>query len=195
MDDYIVQYLTQFEIDRADLGRLAGQGTQHYIYHYQPGKVLKIPKRTLFSRVFGPLKAEDVQRDADILKTYMSDYIAKTEVICADNGCYVVVQEVLTDYKPLTYARLGRVREHFARIVEANNRIATDHCLALDLLGNKGYWRCVMASLMKKPFWAASNNLFVTKENGEYTIKIVDLNLSNAYMGCGKPSLTAAVNS
>jgi hypothetical protein len=186
MNDYITQYLAQFDIDSDALGEMVDEGTQHYIYSYRTGQVIKIPKNSLTVSAMGRMQAEDIMRDLEILKQYLPEYLVNTQVLCADNGCYVVTQQILKDTRPLTRANLSFVRDDFVHIVETNKRIVRDHCLTLDLLGSAGFWRCLSASVLRQRNRAASSNLFVVKRNGNWTIKIVDCNLTQPYMQCSK---------
>ncbi len=186
MNDYIASYLAQFDIDHSALGDLADEGTQHYIYYYQANQVIKIPKNSLAVSVLGRMQGQDILRDWDILRQYLPQYLVNTRVLCAENGCYIVVQEVLKDARPLTCANLPLVRDDFARIVEANQQIIRDHCLTLDLLGSAGFWRCMAASLLRRRALASINNLLVVQQNGEWTIKIVDFNLIQPSLRCSK---------
>ncbi len=184
VNGYITKYLAQFKIDPEALGDLAGQGTQHYIYAYQKNKVIKIPKNSLILSAFGGITSDQVQRDINILKTYVPEYLVNTEVICADNGCYVVIQEVLREPQYITYQNLPLIKDDFSRIAEANRRIVRDHCLTLDLLGNVGSRRCMLGSLLRRKQLALTNNLLMVRQGGRYAIKIVDINLIPAHWQC-----------
>jgi hypothetical protein len=186
MNDYITNYLAQFDIDHTALGEVASEGTQHYICHYQKNKVIKIPKKSLAVKALGGLQAQDILRDLNILNQYLPEYVADTRVLCADNGCYVMIQEVLQNSRFLTWANMPVVRDDFMRIIEGNKQIIRDHCLTLDLLGNIGYWRCVAASVLRRKKLAAICNLLLVKQDGDWTIKIVDINLTPPYLRCAK---------
>jgi hypothetical protein len=186
MDDYITQYLEQFDIDQTALGDLVDEGTQHYVYSYRQGQVIKIPKHSLAVSAMGRMQAEDIMRDLEILEQYLPEHLVYTRVLCAENGCYAVVQEILKDARLLTCANLSRVRDDFIHIVETNKQIVRDHCLTLDLLGSAGFWRCLTASALRRKNLASINNLLVVNRNGDWTIKIVDCNLTQPYMRCSK---------
>jgi hypothetical protein len=186
MNDYITSYLEQFDIDHAALGGLVDEGTQHYIYYYRANQVIKIPKNTLAVSAMGRMQAEDIMRDLEILKQYLPEYLVNTTVLCAENGCYLVLQEILKDAHLLTCANMPLVRDDFVRIVEANKQIVSEHCLTLDLLGSAGFWRCTATSLLRRRQLASINNLLVVEQDGGWTLKIVDFNLTQPYMRCSR---------
>ncbi len=184
MDSYVSNYLTNFDIDPSGVGELVGQGTQHYIYGYQGNQVLKIPKNSVVTALFGGMQSTDIQRDIEILKQYMPGYMPETQVLHAPHGLYVVVQEVVKDARDLTYANFPLVKVDFVRIIEANQQIVRDHCLTLDLLGHTGYWHCLAAFVLRRKNLALIDNLKVVERQGRYTIKIVDPNLLAARIWC-----------
>lgn len=183
---YITKYLSQFKIDPSTLGGLAGQGTQHYIYTYQKNKIIKIPKTSLIISAFGGITSNAIRRDIGILQQYMPEYLVHTEVLCADNGCYLVIQDVLRDPEYITCDNFPLVKDDFEKIVEANQRIVRDHCLTLDLLGNVGSRQCIMASLLRRKQLAFMNNLLMVRQDGRYTLKVVDINLIPTHYRCSK---------
>ena len=186
MNDYITNYLAQFDIDHSALGDVASEGTQHYICYYQANKVIKIPKNSLVITALGRIQSEDILRDLEILNQYLPEYVVNTRVLCADNGCYVMIQEVVQNSRFLTWANLPVVRDDFLRIIESNKQIVRDYCLTLDLLGNLGFWRCFTASLLRRKKLAAINNLLVVKHDGDWTIRIVDINLTQPHLRCAR---------
>jgi hypothetical protein len=186
MDNYVSEYLAQFDLDYAAVGDMAGQGTQHYIFHYLPNKVIKIPRNSFMLTALGRMDSTQVLRDLEILNQYMPEYVVDTEILCARNGHYAVIQEVLEDAEHLTYATFPLVKDDFVRVVEANQRIVRDHCLTLDLLGNTGYWGCLVATLLRKKKLAFSNNLLTVKQGERHTIKIVDTNLMCPFVRCSR---------
>ena len=66
----------------------------------------------------GRMQAEDIMRDLEILEQYLPEYLVYTKILCADNGCYAVVQEILNDAQVLTCANLPVVRDDLVHIVE-----------------------------------------------------------------------------
>src|SRR5258706_1709780 len=120
MDNYVSDYLSQFDVDRAAVGDMAGQGTQHYIFHYRSNKVIKIPKNSLALAALGRMNSAQVLRDLEILNHYLPDYVVNTEVLCAPNGRYAVIQEVLEDAENVTYANFPLVKDGFVQVLESN---------------------------------------------------------------------------
>jgi hypothetical protein len=127
----------------------------------------------------------------------MPEYLVNTEVLCADNGCYVVIQDVLRDPEYITYGNFPLIKDDFEKIVEANRRIIHDHCLTLDLLGNIGSRRCMIASVLRRKQLAFMNNLLMVRQGDHYTLKVVDINLIPTHHRCnnGIGKLRAVVDS
>ncbi|MCC7452016.1 MAG: hypothetical protein IT324_31715 [Anaerolineae bacterium] len=197
LDGYITRYLAQFKIDPSTLGGLAGQGTQHYIYAYQKNKIIKIPKTSLMIAAFGKMTSDDVRRDIGLLQRYMPEYLVNTEVLCADNGCYVVIQDILRGPAYIAYDNFPLIKDDFEKIVEANQCMVRDHCLTLDLLGNIGSRRCMLASLLRRKQLAFMNNLLIVRQGESYTLKVVDINLIPTHYRCnnGIGKLRALIDS
>jgi hypothetical protein len=191
LNDELRKYLEQFDIDIAGVGDLVGEGTQHRIFHYQKDNIIKVPKPLPVIQPGQTAQGDTIKRDLATLKPYLGEYLIDTKVLVATNGSYIILQAALHEAHQLSYSNFTQVRDDLNHIVTANRKLAEDKCLSLDLLGNSGYWGCIRALFPGQKRCAFSNNLFVVlRGSGQFTIKIVDVNLIPSYLQCARSRIT-----
>lgn len=175
---YARHYLAEFDIDTTAIGQLVAEGKQHYTYRYRDDKVIKIPKQSVYMNAYGMFTYQDIISEWMLLRDYLGDFIVDTQVSCNNAGRgYVIMQDFLHEFEFVTRLNFPLVEHEFIPIIEANRAIIQAHGLSLDLLGNKGLQRSFVASIFRKKELALMNNILVIKQDGIYTVRIVDLNL------------------
>lgn len=174
------QYLSNFDLDYGRLGERISAGKQHQIYQYGDDQVVKIPRRSLFMKVYGPFHYETVVRDLNILNDFLGEFVVPTQVLRSksDDSDYVILQQHLKEAQFLTGINFPDVREDFIRVVQSNAQIILQHRVSLDFFGNIGFQRSLLASSLRRKDRALMNNLLVVRENSRLRIKIADTNLS-----------------
>ena len=174
------QYLSNFDLDRGCLGEQISAGKQHQIYLYGDDQVAKIPRRSLYMKVYGPFHYETVVRDLNILNDFLGEFVVSTQVLRSksNDSDYVILQQRIKDAQFITGINFSDVRDDFVRIVEANAQIILQQRVSLDFFGNIGFQRSLLASSLRRKDMALMNNLLVVRENSRLRIKIADTNLS-----------------
>lgn len=166
-------------LDPALLGEPISAGRQHHIFHYGPTQTVKIPRRSLYMRLYGAIPSQAVTRDVHLLQTHLGPYTVPTTVYPGKSGrSYVVLQEFLGGAQFLTGINFPDVREDFASIAAVNRTVLRQHNLSIDFFGNLGFKQSLPAALLGQPQRALLNNLMVAQVDGRPRIRIVDVNLS-----------------
>ncbi|HEX2908455.1 MAG TPA: hypothetical protein VHO69_16405 [Phototrophicaceae bacterium] len=174
---YVAEYLRHFDLNAEDVGEVVSEGTQHYTCRYRTDQVIKIPKDSIYMRTYRPLHQQALVRDLDILNARLQPYLLPTQIHCSERG-YVIIQDFLQGAENITTTNFEAVKADFQQIAKINREIVRDYGLSLDYFGSIGFRQTILASLLRDKRRALMTNLLAVQEEGRYTIKIVDVNLS-----------------
>jgi hypothetical protein len=178
--DEVLAYLADFDLAVERLGDVILEGKQHAVYRYGDDQIIKVPKRSLYMKLYGAIDYDAVLRDVTLLQTHLSEFIVPTQVLQSRRSPdqYVIVQTYLPDATFITGDRFPAIRDDFARIVAVNRQFIEQYRLSIDFFGNIGFQRSIIASLLRRRDLALLNNLLLVERAGRPYIKITDVNLS-----------------
>lgn len=181
MEHHEVQdYLRDFDLDPVGLGKRISGGRQHVIHLYSDAQVIKVPRRSLYMKVYGPFHHATIVRDLDILRDHMSEFVVPSTVLQSrrERDDYAILQPHLTNAEYLNGKNFPATQDDLHRIAEGNRSIIHKHRVSVDFFGNIGFKRSMLATLLRRKDMALMNNLLVVQDNGRPRIKIADTNLS-----------------
>ncbi len=176
----VLAYLADFDLEVQRVGDVLLEGKQHAVYHYGDDQIIKVPKRSLYMKLYGAIDYDAVLRDVTLLQTHLSEFVVPTQVLQSRRNPdqYVILQAYLPDAIYITGDRFPAIREDFARIIAVNRHFIEQHRLSIDFFGNIGFRRSILASLLRRREMALLNNLLLVERDGRAHIKITDVNLS-----------------
>lgn len=176
----VQRYLQDFDLDPLPLGKRIAGGRQHVIHLYNDSQVIKVPRRSLYMKVYGPFHHATIVRDLNILHDYMDEFVIPTTVLQSrrDADDYAILQPHLPNAEYLTGVNFPATQDDLHRIAQSNRAIIHKYRVSVDFFGNIGFQRSLFASLLRRKHMALMNNLLVVHDNGRPRIKIADTNLS-----------------
>lgn len=176
----VLAYLADFDLETRYVGEVLLEGKQHAVYRYGDDQIIKVPKRSLYMKLYGAIDYAAVLRDVRLLQTHLSEFVVPTQVLQSRRNAdqYLILQTYLPDAVHITGEHIPAIRDDFARIVAVNRSFIEQHRLSIDFFGNIGFRRSIIASLLRRRDLALLNNLLLVERDGRLQIKITDVNLS-----------------
>lgn len=136
-------------VDETKIGEvISNKGFEHTVYAYSTDKVIKIPKKTVFS-VFN--KDANLSQDYKICKKYFQDYLLESEFMF--DKCSNSLAIVQPKIEPMIYFSSKIDKKYYSQLNEIINifeKLKNDKGLSIDLTGREATWHNIFEMVK---FW------------------------------------------
>lgn len=189
--EYSLPYQTALAsvgLDTSLLGPMLSYGNEHVIFAYGHDWVVKIPR---YRTIHSILPFDQLEQNLTILQERIPQYVPETEIYAGLEGQYVIKQERLHQFRPLSCVMSLPLQTQFHALLEVNAQMIADSHQSLDFFGSEGLASSSRALWHKKTREdIRMTNIAVAEDRTHHhRLLILDTSLLHLQFPWGKPHM------
>lgn len=171
-------YASAFPISTKHIGKMISKGKQHFVYEYGKNQVVKIPRRSVYNRLYGILDVDVIKADLELLFKYCKPFIPNTEIFEKDDA-YIIIQDKIAKPSFVTQSRIQNITPELLTLIHSGKNLYKNHGVFLDIFGYQGMTQSLIALLQLNKTRALMTNILIDYSHDKPKLFLVDTNLSS----------------